>query len=100
MIELESRVDDDTVIRPTGSLDWNGASALRHVVDDLLRLRVNFAIDLSRTSRIDATGASALVGIVRRARALGVTVSIVNPRPSIRWQLELLRVDKLVLSAQ
>lgn len=97
MIELESHVGADTVVRPTGDLDWIGATALRHVADDLFRLGVNFVIDLGRTCRVDATGASALVGTVRRGRALGVDVRVVNPRPSIRRQLELMSIDQLVL---
>jgi stage II sporulation protein AA (anti-sigma F factor antagonist) len=97
MIELKAHVDGDQVLKPNGNLDWIGATALRHVVDDLLALRLNFVIDLSRTSGVDAAGVSALVGTVRRARALGAKVTIVNPRPSIRRRLELIGVDQLVL---
>ena len=83
MIELESHVGGETVIRPAGDLDWFGATALRRVADDLLLMRVNFVIDLSLTNRVDATGANALLRTVRQAKALGVEVSIVNPNPTI-----------------
>jgi stage II sporulation protein AA (anti-sigma F factor antagonist) len=97
MIELEWNDDGDAVIKLTGNLDWVAATALRHVVHDLLQLGANFVIDLRSTSGVDATGASALVGATRRARALGPSVSIVNPRPSVRRQLELMRIDQLIL---
>ncbi len=97
MIELEWKADGDAVIKPTGDLNWVVATALRHVVQDLLRLGVNFVIDLRSTSGVDATGASALVGTTCPARALGPSVSIVNPRPSVRRQLELMRIDQLIL---
>jgi anti-anti-sigma factor len=84
MIKLEWNADGDAVIKLTGNLNWVAVTALRHVVHDLLRLGVNFVIDLSSTSGVDATGASALVGTTRRARAIGPSVSIVNPRPSVR----------------
>lgn len=97
MIDIESRVDSDAAIIPSGNLDWIGASALRHAVDDVLRLRVNFVIDLGRVSRVDATGISALVGSIRRARSLGLDACIVGPRPSVQRQLELVSIDQLVL---
>ena len=97
MIEVESNRDGVTTIRPAGTLDWTGATALRHVVDDLFRLRASFVVDLARTSRVDATGASALLGTMRRSRAVGVDVRVVNARPAIRRHLELMSIDGLVL---
>jgi anti-sigma B factor antagonist len=95
MIELKSQVDGHVVVTPTGNLDSIGATALRHLVDDLLRLRMSFVIDLRRTNRVDATGISALLGTIRRARALSVDVSIMNPRPSIERQLGLIGLHPL-----
>lgn len=97
MIEVESPNDGTPTIRPAGSLDWLGAEILRHVVDDLFRLELSFVIDLARTTRVDATGASALLGTMRRSRALGVDVRIVNPRPAIRRKLEVMSIDEFVL---
>jgi len=97
MIEIESRADSGVVVIPSGNLDWIGATALRHAVDAILGLRVDFVIDLSRTNRVDATGMSALVGSIRRARTLGINACIVNPMPSVRRQLGLVSIDRLVL---
>ena len=94
MIEVESRKDGATAIRPAGNLDWLGAETLRHVADDLFRLNLGFVIDLARTNRVDATGARALLATIRRSRALGVDVRIVNPRPPIRRQLESMNNDQ------
>jgi anti-anti-sigma factor len=100
MIELQTHLDGDTVVTPTGNLDWIDATALRHLVDVLLRMRMNFVIDLSRTYRADASGLSALVGTMRRARSVGVRVCIVNPRPFLRRQLALIGVDQLNLCSK
>jgi anti-sigma B factor antagonist len=95
MVELKSQVDGHAVVTPMGNLDSIGATALRHLVDDLLCLRMGFVIDLRRTNRIDATGMSALLGTIRRAQALSVDVSIMNPRPSIERQLGLVGLHAL-----
>jgi anti-anti-sigma factor len=95
MIEIESRPHEVAVV-PNGNLDWIGATAFRHAVDDLFNMRADFVIDLARTSRVDATGISALVGALRRAQAAGIKACIVNPRPSVQRQLALVRIDQLV----
>jgi anti-anti-sigma regulatory factor len=55
MIGLQWHGDGDAVIKPTGNLNWIAATALRHLVHELLRLGVNFVIDLRSTSNVDAT---------------------------------------------
>lgn len=100
MIEIESPVDGDVVVMPRGNLDWVSATPLRHAVDDLLRLGLNFVVDLSRTDRVDATGISALVGTIRRAQAAGISACIVNARPSVQRQLDWVSLDQLVLCTE
>jgi anti-anti-sigma factor len=69
---------------------------LRHVIGDLLRPGVEITIDLSRVEFIDAVGISAIVGSVRRVRAVGGRVHICRPSPPVRWRLEVAGIYPLV----
>lgn len=100
MIEIDSHAQNDALIVPRGNLDWIAATELRHTVDYLLHLRLNFVIDLGRTNRVDASGLSAVVGSIRRARTVGINACVVNPRPSVRRQLGLVSIDHLVLCSK
>ena len=100
MLKLEPHADTATVIRPVGNLDWTSATALRHLVDDLLRLRVQLRIDLADTDWVDAGGLSALVGTMIRSRMAGVEACVVNPQPSIKRQMAMIGVDQLILGSR
>lgn len=88
--------DVSVVCRPTGGLDWTGAVALRHYLHGVLRPGMDLHIDLGDLDFVDAVGISALVGSVRRVRALGGRAQIRNPRPEVRRRLQILGVYDLL----
>jgi anti-anti-sigma factor len=96
VIETRVRADSSIVCRPSGGLDWIGAVSLRHAVHDSLRPGVDMIIDLSRVDFIDAVGMSALVGCVRRVRAVGGQALICNATSQVRQRMELVGVYSLL----
>ena len=94
--ETRVRADCSIVCRPSGGLDWIGAVSLRHSVHDWLRPGVDMIIDLSRVDFIDAVGMSALVGCVRRVRAVGGEARICNATSHVRRRMELVGVYHLL----
>ncbi len=97
MIETKVLADSKVVCRPSGSLDWIAAMSLRHAIGDTLRPGVDVVIDLSRVEFVDAVGISALVGTVRRVRALGGQTEICAASPAVRRHLERAGVYRLVM---
>ena len=81
MIETHLLADSGIVCRPSGSLDWIAAVSLRHAVGHSIQPGVDVIVDLSRVEFIDAVGISALVGTVRRVRALGGQANICGASP-------------------
>jgi anti-anti-sigma factor len=86
-------MESTIICRPVGALDFNTATQLRHLVGEILSPNLDLIFDLSLVNFIDAVGASALVGSIRRVRAIGGRsgVSAVNPR--IRWILDVIGID-------
>ena len=80
-----------------GSLDWIAAVSLRDAVGHSIQPGVDVIVDLSRVEFIDAVGISALVGTVRRVRALGGQANICGASPEVRRRLELAGVYRLVM---
>lgn len=97
MIETHLLADSGIVCRPSGSLDWIAAVSLRHAVGHSIQPGVDVIVDLSRVEFIDAVGISALVGTVRRVRALGGQANICGASPEVRRRLELAGVYRLVM---
>jgi anti-anti-sigma factor len=97
MIETQRLPDASYYLRPFGELDWIGAMSLRHVMHDLVQPGVRVDIDLSEVSRIDAVGLSALVGSIRRVRAVCGEIRLSNPRLRVRRRLELAGIYHLSL---
>jgi len=97
VIETQVLADSSIVCRPSGSLDWIAAVSLRHAIGDSLRPGVGVVIDLSRVEFIDAVGVSAIVGTVRRVRAVGGQARICGASPRVRRRLELAGVYRLVM---
>lgn len=96
----------ETTIRSTsfllnvwGNLDWTGSMLLRQVIDDLLRPGTHIVIDLSHADAIDGVGISALVGTVRRVRAVEGTTQIRNVPANVRHTMDLAGVSQLVAPA-
>jgi anti-anti-sigma factor len=96
VVETHVRADSSIVCRPSGGLDWIGAVSLRHAINDSVRPGAHIIIDLSRVDFIDAVGMSALVGSVRRVRAVGGEAHISNPSSHVRRGLELVGVYSLL----
>jgi anti-anti-sigma factor len=96
VVETRVRADCSIVCRPSGGLDWVGAVSLRHAIHDSLRPGVDMIIDLSRVDFIDAVGMSALVGCVRRVRAVGGEAVICNATSHVRQRMELVGVYGLL----
>jgi anti-anti-sigma factor len=78
MIDTQLRSHESIVCTLWGDLDWVGATALRHVMADLLQPGMEVVIDLRLVDSCDAVGISALVGSTRRARAVGCRVRILD----------------------
>jgi anti-anti-sigma factor len=95
MIETISRTTC-SLLKVWGNLDWMGSMLLRQVVDDLLRPGTNIVIDLSHANAIDGVGISALVGTVRRVRAVEGTTQIRDVPAKVRRCLDLAGVSQLV----
>jgi anti-anti-sigma factor len=96
VVETRPRTDCSIVCRPSGRLDWIGAVSLRHALHDSLRPSVDVIIDLSRVDFIDAVGMSALLGCVRRVRAVDGEARICNATPHVRRRMELVGVYGLL----
>jgi anti-anti-sigma factor len=96
VVETHVPADSSIVCRPSGALDWIGAVSLRHAIHDSLRPGVDILIDLGRVDFIDAVGMSALVGSVRRVRAVGGAAQICNATSHVRQRMELAGVYRLL----
>ena len=96
VVDTHVGADSSIVCRPSGGLDWIGAVSLRHAIHDSLRPGVDIIIDLSRVDFIDAVGMSALVGSVRRVRAVGGEAQICNVTSRVRHRMELVGVYRLL----
>ena len=91
---IETYVDraSSIVCKPWGRLDWVEATCLRHVINDALRPGIEVVIDLGHVDSVDAVGMSALLGSVRRVRAIGSRVRVCNVQPAVRGRLELVGI--------
>jgi anti-anti-sigma factor len=96
MIDTPIRPGSKVVCKPSGDLDWHGATSLRQQVRASLRPGAEIVIDLSPVEFIDAAGMHAVVGSVRLARIFGATARVCNARPNVRRRMELVGVYRLV----
>ena len=97
MIEIHTCPDGKIMLRGFGDFNWVAAEAFRHLVGGAMSPGIHLIIDLGRVESIDATGVSALVGSVRRARSVGGRIQILNIRRRVRATLQLAGVDGLLL---
>ncbi|MDF5754617.1 STAS domain-containing protein [Spongiactinospora sp. TRM90649] len=82
-----------TTIHLSGEIDIFTSHALRQRLMRVLCYSTNLLIlDLSEVSFCDASGLAVLVGIQRRARAMGITLALAAPRP---YMSKLLRITGL-----
>jgi anti-anti-sigma factor len=94
VIAIENLGGSTFVCRPAGDLDLAAAAPLRKVICDLARPGLTVIVDLSRTTFMDATGASALVRSMQRVQATGGTAVIRNANPRLQGLLSLLGANR------
>lgn len=95
MIRTICHRDGRRTCRPSADLDWSTSMTLRRVVRDAMLEGDEVLIDLSQVSFIDATGLSAIVDCLRRARSTGGTVRIGNARPQVLRRIGLVTIRPL-----
>jgi anti-anti-sigma factor len=84
-----------TVIRLSGEIDIFTSQALRERLRNVLRYSTNTLIlDLSDVSFCDASGLAVLVGTQRRARSMGITLTLTSPRPNMCRLLRITGLDR------
>jgi anti-anti-sigma factor len=99
MIETKISPTAGIQLKPLHDLDWIEAMSLRHILHDVLRPGSKVLIDMSQVDHIDAVGMSALVGSIRRVKAVAGKVELLNIRAHVRRRLELVGVYHLTLPA-
>jgi anti-anti-sigma factor len=98
MIETIRR-NTSVLLNVWGNLDWMGSMLVRQVIEELLGPRIHLVIDLGHVDAIDGVGMSALVGTVRRVRALEGTTQIRSVGPNLRHCMDLAGVSQLLIPA-
>jgi anti-sigma B factor antagonist len=96
-IECKSSPFQTIVVRPGRNLDANGGAGSLLQMVALLEPGVHLTVDLSEVDFVDAAGLSALVGSVRRVRALGGTAELRRPRAGVRRRMELVGMNRLLI---
>lgn len=82
-----------TVVHLSGKIDIFSSKALRQRLLGVLRHSTRrLVLDLSGLSFCDVGGLVVLVGIQRRAKAMGITLTLTAPRP---YMIRMLRVTGL-----
>jgi anti-anti-sigma factor len=93
MIEIVKRSDAEITCRPTGDLDEQAATLLRHALRVVIRPGIRLVVDLRQAGYADAAGVAALAAVVRHAQAFGGGARVVNARPRVIWRLQLAGID-------
>jgi anti-anti-sigma factor len=84
-----------TVIRLSGEIGVLTAHKLRERLLDSLRFSTSLLIlDLSDVSLVDASGLAVIVGIQRRAKAMGITLALSAPCPYVSKLLRATGLDR------
>jgi anti-anti-sigma factor len=82
-----------TTVHLSGEIDIFTSAALRRRLLSTVRHSASLLIlDLSQVTSCDAAGLGVLVGIQKRARARGITLTLTAPRP---YMSRLLRITGL-----
>jgi anti-sigma B factor antagonist len=88
------------VLTVIGDLDVASAPALRAaIIDRLPDVEGKMVLDLSGVHFIDSMGLGALIGGLKRARALGGDLRLSAPAEPVRRILELTRLDRALVVA-
>ncbi len=84
-----SRIADATLVVAQGSLDTVDAERMKRVLDNLLEDgRVKLVVDLVGVTSIDSSGVGAIVGAMKRARAVGGTLRLCGLQGDVRSVFE------------
>jgi anti-sigma B factor antagonist len=85
------------VLRVVGELDLFGVPDLKRRLTELIERDVRcVAVDLSGVSFLDSTALGAILGGMRRLRARGGELAIVNLSPSISQLLQITGLDQMI----
>ncbi len=86
-----------TTVRLSGEIDIFTSADLREDLLDVLRYsRSLLVLDLSGVAACDACGLGVLVGIQRRAKTMGITLSLSTPRPYMSRLLHVNGLDRTI----
>lgn len=89
------RLARHTLIAVRGELDIVTTAALRDRMYAALNdTTMPMIIDLSGVSFCDASGLALLIGVQRRARVHGVSISLAAPRPNVSKLLRITGLDR------
>lgn len=84
------------ILRLSGRIDFDAAQAMHARFEGLLRDgRSRFLLDLAAIARVDSTGLSLMVGLLKTARASGGELALLNVNPTILELLELVKLHQL-----
>ncbi|MFC4534903.1 STAS domain-containing protein [Sphaerisporangium dianthi] len=84
-----------TTVRLSGHIDIFTSPALRlHLLSVLHTSTSRLILDLSEVTFCDTGGLGVLIGIQRRARARGITLSLTAPRPHMTRLLRSTGLDR------
>lgn len=93
-----TRTDDGeiTTLHLDGRLEHEEAQELKAFVDAIVEEhRTQVTLDLARLDLIDSMGVAALVGLYKRVRAIGGTVTVTGLDGQPEQIFKLLRMDKV-----
>ncbi|MBL1093581.1 STAS domain-containing protein [Streptomyces sp. 9-7] len=86
-----------TVVTIVGEIDVYTAPLLREALVELINHRhFQLLLDMSEVDFLDSTGTGVLVGALKRTRAHGGLIGVVNPPPRILKALRISGLTKVI----
>lgn len=85
-----------------GEIDHHSAVAIRGKIDDALYrdLPRNLVIDIGNVGFMDSSGLGLILGRYRKAKELGIPLSVANPTPSVKKILSMAGIDRMIQITQ
>lgn len=92
------KLDDATVVTPSGEIDRDTAPQMHAVLGEAVRAAGtgSVVVDLHRVSFMDSSGIGALLAAHRLARSTGATLRVRDPAPQVRMVLDITNVWDLL----
>jgi len=85
------------VVSLSGTLDaWSEPEARAALKEILGEGRTRLVLDLSKVRRIDSSGLSALISVLKSARSAQGDVVLLSPSPAVVSVLRLTRLDQIL----